>query len=265
MSAFTTPHKAHDLTLGQPLPRNPKIIAIASGKGGVGKTWCSVSIAHALAKIGKRVVLFDGDLGLANVDIQLGLMPEHDLSHVVSGELSLRQVCIPYINGGFDIIAGRSGSATLANLPAGRLAMLRNDLNTLSNDYDYIIIDIGAGIDRTVRSLAGMAGLCIVVITQEPTSLTDAYAYIKLIHQKPPVPDTRVLVNMADNRTDGEKTYKTLLKACQSFLRLNPPLLGVIRRDRKVIDSIRSQQPILSYSPNCDAALDLKSVASLIG
>jgi flagellar biosynthesis protein FlhG len=247
-----------------PQPRNPKIIAVASGKGGVGKTWCSIGLSHALSLSGKRVLLFDGDLGLANVDIQLGLMPEHDLGHVMLGEMSLKQSRIPYLDGGFDIIAGRSGSVSLSTLPASRLAWLREQINILSQDYDYIVLDLGAGIERTVRALASQAGTCVVVVTPDPTSLTDSYAYIKTIHSKPPYPDTRILVNLADTKMEGDKTYKTLQKACYNFLKLNPTLLGIVRRDKKVVDGIRAQQPILNFSPKSDAALDIKSAAALL-
>lgn len=248
-----------------PVARNRKIIAVASGKGGVGKTWCSISMAHALTEAGKRVLLFDGDLGLANVDIQLGLMPQRDLSNVLSGDLTMREARIPYLEGGFDIIAGRSGTGSLANLPASMLSQVRTDLNDLSNDYDRILIDLGAGIERTVRALTLQAGISIVVITPEPTSLTDSYAYIKVVSGKAPPPDIRIVVNMADTREDGEKAYKTLLKACQSFLKISPPLAGIIRRDRKVAEAIRQQQPLLSYSPRCDAAQDLRAIAAVLG
>src|SRR6185312_15989217 len=110
-------------SLAQPLAQRPKgrnVIAVASGKGGVGKTWFSITLTHTLARAGQRVLLFDGDLGLANVDIQLGLMPKYDLGSVVAGRLTLNQAAVSYKDGGFDIIAGRSGSGTLANIPLSR-------------------------------------------------------------------------------------------------------------------------------------------------
>ena len=135
------------------LPSNVKgrnMVAVASGKGGVGKTWFAITLAHALAKQGSRTLLFDGDLGLANLDIQLGLMPKHDLGSVVSGKLTLNQAVIPFEEGGFDIIAGRSGSGGLANIPASRLQMLADDLTLLSATYDKVILDLGAGVEQTV-------------------------------------------------------------------------------------------------------------------
>jgi flagellar biosynthesis protein FlhG len=153
------------------------LVAVASGKGGVGKTWFSITLAHALAKAGRKVLLFDGDLGLANVDIQLGLMPKTDLGSVVAGRLTLNQALVPFPEGGFDIIAGRSGSGTLANIPLSRLQLLGDDLVVLSGTYDKVVVDLGAGVEKTTRNFATQAGTILVVTTDEPTSLTDAYAF----------------------------------------------------------------------------------------
>jgi hypothetical protein len=128
------------------------IIAVASGKGGVGKTWLAITLAHALARLGRRTLLFDGDLGLANVDIQLGLMPEHDLGGVLAGRLSLSQATLPFAPG-FDIVAGRSGCGRLAGVPAAHLTRLCDDLVATAARYDHIILDLGAGLERMVREL----------------------------------------------------------------------------------------------------------------
>lgn len=239
----------------------PNIIAVASGKGGVGKTWFSITLAHALAKMGKSVLLFDGDLGLANVDVQLGLMPKRDLNDVIRGRLSLEKVIQPYEDGEFDIIAGRSGQASLSALPSPRLAFLRDQLVEVADKYDVVIIDLGAGIDRTVRMLSAAAARTFLVTTDEPTSLTDAYAFIKLGNAAGMSKKVSVVVNMAASASDGEKTYRTLLKACENFLRLSPPIAGIIRQDPRVKESIRHQTPILTRSPNSEAAVDAEKIA----
>ena len=243
------------------LAKSASIIAIASGKGGVGKTWFSVTLCHALAQLGRKVLLFDADLGLANVDIQLGLMPERDLSGVLAGRQTLNQAKVPYEDGGFDIIAGRSGSGNLAQLPANRLMAIGQDLIRLSQTYDAVVMDMGAGLDRTVRMLTARAGTILVVTSAEPTSITDAYAFIKVTSQADPNADIRVVVNSVDTKGEGQRTYETLRKACQNFLRVAPPLAGIVRRDRKVLEAIRHQTPIMMRSPGADAALDVAAIA----
>ena len=231
------------------------ILAVASGKGGVGKTWLSSTLCHALAQSGKRVLLFDGDLGLANVDIQLGLTVEKDLSQVVEGKLPLAQVITRFAAGGFDIIAGRSGAGSLAHIPASAMTALRQDLQTLAKQYDYVLIDLGAGVEATVRQLSALASTILVVTNDEPTALTDAYAFIKLTPR--PGPELKLVVNMAGSPAEGQKTYETLNKVCQNFLKFSLILGGIIRRDTKVRDAIRAQQPLLTRSPNTEAADDV--------
>ena len=244
-----------------PRAKGANMLAIASGKGGVGKTWLSITLSHALAKQGRRVLLFDGDLGLANLDIQLGLMPKQDLSSVIAGRLTLNQAIVDYDDGGFQVIAGRSGSGSLANIAASRLQMIGEDLTLLASAFDHVLIDLGAGVERTVRQLAHNAATCIVVLTDEPTSLTDAYAFIKVTHAERPEVKFRIVTNIINSMREGERTYATLLKACQGFLKISPPLLGTVRRDPRVKEAIRSQMPLLTRYPNTEAAEDVSEIA----
>ena len=250
----------------QARPKGKNIIAVASGKGGVGKTWFSITLAHSLARQGQRTLLFDGDLGLANIDIQLGLMPKYDLGSVIAGKLTLNQAASTYPGGGFDIISGRSGSGSLANIPMSRLQLVGDDLTALAASYDRVVLDLGAGVEKAVRLLAESAGICMVVATDEPTSLTDAYAFIKVTAAERPGGDIRLVINQANSVREGERTYAALLKACEGFLKISPSLAGVIRRDMKVREAIRNQTPILTRSPNSDAAKDVEAlVARLLG
>ncbi len=237
-------------------------IAVSSGKGGVGKTWFAITLAQALANAGERVLLFDGDLGLANVDIQIGLAPKHDLGGVISQRLTMKDAVTRYPSGGFDIIAGQSGTGSLASLPAKRLIGLRDQLHALATGYDHVIIDIGAGIDRTARIMSATAGTCLVLTSDDPTSLTDAYAFIKVMTADHPDMNVQIVVNMTASEHLGERTFMTLRKACEAFLKLSPPLAGIIRRDPWVQDSIRNQTALLTRHPNCDAAADVEAIAA---
>ncbi|MEE8271078.1 MAG: MinD/ParA family protein [Alphaproteobacteria bacterium] len=238
-----------------------KLVAVASGKGGVGKTWFAITLAHALASMGQRILLFDGDLGLANVDIQLGLMPKRDLVSVFEGEITMKGALHRHEACGFDIVAGRSGSGTLAGLSTQRLADLESELVALAAGYDRVIVDLGAGIDRTIRRMAGHAGMVLVMTTDEPTALTDAYAFIKVLHGIRPDADIRAVVNLASSGASGERTYATLHNACRKFLKLSPPLAGIVRQDRLVRAAIRAQTPLLVRSPTTDAAADVEAIA----
>ncbi|MBP9693206.1 MAG: AAA family ATPase [Alphaproteobacteria bacterium] len=237
-------------------------IAIASGKGGVGKTLFSVSLAQALSQLGYKILLFDGDLGLANVDIQLGLMPEKDLSNVISGKTSLVHAITHYKDGGFDILAGHSGSGSLATLSAQKLAELKEDLFSISRSYDFLLIDLGAGVDRPVRQLSTAADAILVLTTEEPTALTDAYAFVKLTHTSHPDAKINIVINRAKSLKDGERTYGVIQKSCQNFLHFTPELSGIIRDDPHVSDAIRHQSPLLRRHPDCMAAQDIKTLAN---
>ena len=242
-------------------PAAANLVAVASGKGGVGKTWFAVTLSHALARAGERVLLFDGDLGLANADVQLGLMPDRDLGDATSGRASLAEVVTPSPELGYDIIAGKSGVGSLATLAGDRLAALCAELVALSRRYDRVVADLGAGLGDEVRRLAACGGTIVVVATDEPTSLTDAYAFIKVTAARNPGVVASILVNLAASERAGHKTYEALATACRSFLRIEPPLLGIVRRDAKVPEAIRHQTATLTRHPTCDAAVDVEAVA----
>ncbi len=246
-----------------------RLIAVASGKGGVGKTWLAVTLSHALALAGRRVLLVDADLGLANVDVQLGLEPGRDdggLPAVLAGRLPVAEAARPHPASGVDVLAGCSGSGALAGLDEAAHRGLLGALRAAGARWDDVVLDLGAGLDRGVRALAAGADLLLVVATAEPTSLTDAYAVLKLHRRDRPGGDARLVVNQAADRAAGERTWRSLDRACASFLGGGVPLAGVLRRDPRVPDAIRRQTPFLSRHPTGTLAAEVEALrAALVG
>lgn len=272
---------ARDLRKDEPAPH---LVAIASGKGGVGKTWLAITLAQDLATRGRKVLLVDGDLGLANVDIQLGLAPTSDLSAVLSGRRSLADVIMTHTLPGasFDILPGRSGAASLANLEIGLLDHVLTSVRRLGS-YHTILLDLGAGIDPATRHMAVAADTLLVVSTDEPTALADAYAVLKLhardcdTRRTRAAPasdvsgdaperrvDVRLIINQAASHASGRRTYDILSRACSTFLGQVPALAGIIRRDGKVPDAIRRQTTLLTRHPNSPAAEDVGRIAAAL-
>ncbi len=249
-----------DATLPIPPGGPATLTAIASGKGGVGKTWFAITLAQAWARLGRHVLLFDGDLGLANIDIQLGLPPGPGLGAVLAGRTRLADAAIAHPAFGFAVLAGQSGSGALSSLPLPQIAGLVSALRGLP--YDDIILDLGAGLDHANRHLAAQAARLLVLVTDEPTALTDAYAVIK-VHagDAPPGADVRIAVNQAASAVSGQRTYAKLARACSNFLHRTPPLAGIIRQDDKVRDAIRHQTPLLTRHPGSPAATDMERLA----
>lgn len=246
------------------------IIAVASGKGGVGKTFMSITLASAFAKSGKRTLLVDGDLGLANVDVQLGIAPETDLAAVIAGWVELDDAVVPVdggaSNGGFDVLPGRSGSGALAELPQEEIARLAAGVSALALQYDQVVLDLGAGIEANCMRLARAADKAVMVITDEPTSMTDAYAFIKVLRGYAPKVEPVIAINQAETRASGQRTHEAIARACETFLGFRPRLGGIVMRDDKVRDAIRRQQTLISTDQNAQPIQDVMAIAQgLIG
>lgn len=242
---------------------------IASGKGGVGKTWFSINLAHALGIQRKRVLLFDGDLGLANVDIQLNLKPELDIGSVLKQKCTFEEAILRYkphknFQANIDIITGRTNDGVFTTVSKAGILSLKDSITTIAPRYDQLILDLSAGLDQIIQEFSTFAQHCLVVVTNEPTSLSDAFAFIKVSHQRNPDLPLYIVVNKADSDLQGMETYTRLVQACKHFLKTIPPLVGIIHRDRSVPDSIHKKAPTLAIHPKSQAAQDIESVAKTI-
>jgi flagellar biosynthesis protein FlhG len=251
------------------MTRHPTLTAIASGKGGTGKTFIAVTLAHALSYEGERVLLFDGDLGLSNVAVQLGLTVETPFAAVLAGEIPPHDAAIPFAGGaqrrgGFDILAGPPGSGMFVHTSRGDTARLLAGLK-LTSGYDRVILDLGAGVGDDVMRFSGAADQTILVVTPDPAALTDAYAFVKLHAQRhrpttPAFPAPAFLVNQAST-AEARAVAQALTGSCRSFLNIAVHSLGTVRRDPKVVDAVRHQQPLPSLHKECGAAHDIVALA----
>ncbi len=237
-----------------------KIITVTSGKGGVGKTGISLNLSLSLAQKGYKVCLFDADLGLANVNIITGLFPEYGLEEVIQGKKTLSDIIIKNYQG-IDIIPGSSGVQKMADLTAEEANNLVHAFMDMDG-YDYFIIDTSAGISTQVLSFCRACHEMILVITPEPTSLTDAYSLLKVLGSKGKnLPTIRVIVNQVKNAENAQAIYKKLRKTVFRFLSIKLTPLGIVAHDPKVRAAIISQTPFLLAFPNSVASRCLHSLA----
>lgn len=240
------------------------ILAVASGKGGVGKTFLAASLAHALARTGRRVLLVDADLGLANLDIQLGVTDHRHLGRALADGRPLAELVLHDPGTGLDLLLGPSGWRGLAALDGAPLERLAEGLSALASGYDATLLDLEAGIGPRTLALCRIAARVLLVVTPEPTALTDGYALVKVGLRRHP--GLTVLANLADAPAQGVECWRTLVTTCRRFLGLDPPLLGVVRRDPRVADAIGRQVPFLARYPAAPAALDIERIArTLLG
>jgi len=243
------------------------VLAIASGKGGVGKTWFSATLASAFGRVGRRALLVDCDVGLANADVQLGVRPEADLQAVVRGWVGLEAAITPVLGGparpgGFDLVAGHSGTGALAQITADEVLAVCQGVRQAAPHYDFVLLDLAAGLDAATLRFARTADRLVLIITEEPTSLTDAYAFAKVMRlqhaeTKPPL----VLVNMAESKQRGRAVFEQFAGACDKYLGMRPELVGVVCRDARVSDAIRAQTPLIVRHPQSPAFDDVRRAA----
>lgn len=255
------------------LPANPrgpmsanrpiKVIAVTGGKGGVGKTNLSVNLSVALAEMQRRVILMDADLGLANVDVLLGLQPKHTLADVLDGSKSLKDVLLNG-PGGVRVVPASSGVQQMTHLTPQEHAALIYAFNDISDQLDVLMVDTAAGISETVVSFVRAAQEVVVVVCDEPSSITDAYALIKLLNSEHGVFRFRVIANMTRTNQEGINLFNKLNGVCERFLDASLQYLGHVPFDENVRKAVQKRQPLMQYAPRSKAASAIRVMAQKI-
>lgn len=240
---------------------NARIIAITSGKGGVGKSNFTINLGLALTKLGYKVTILDADLGLANIDVIVGLIPKYTLAHVIRREKTIEEIIMEGPNG-IKLISGGSGLKELVDLTNEQLLYLINNLKHVEQFSDFILIDTGAGINHSVLSFVNAASEIILVSTPEPTSITDAYAMIKNILSKDKHKTINVLINRVESHQEGLEIFNKLNTASQRFLKVQLTSLGYLYDDILVSRSVKSQNPFILKYPNSLISQGVDVIAS---
>ena len=235
-------------------PTSPlRVIAVTSGKGGVGKTNVVTNLALALSRAGKRVLVWDADLGLANIDVLLGLKPEYNINHMLSGEKSLREILVTG-PGGFRIMPASSGIQELSDLGEGQKVRLLSELDEFEDDLDFLLIDTGAGISSNVTYFNMAAQERILVVTPEPTSITDAYAMIKVMATKYNQKSFNILPNMVSGVKEAKSVYTLLAGVADKHIgHLSLGYIGYVVKDEHLVKSVRQQRAVLDLFPQSQA------------
>ena len=234
---------------GEDTGKSIKVLSITSGKGGVGKTNVVANLAYSLRKKNQKVLVFDADIGLGNVDILLGLAPKFNLQHVLKGQKKIEEIIVEG-PGGVNILPATSGVQELTNLSKDARLVLVEELNRINDQYDYLIFDTGAGISSNVTYFCCAAHEILLIVSTEPTSLTDAYALIKLLNQNHGQKKFRLIVNIVKSDREAKEIYKHLMAVTDRFLdSVSINYLGFIFSDPNVPKSVRQQKPFLELYP----------------
>ncbi len=244
---------------------NARVIAVTSGKGGVGKTSLSVNLAMEMATLGKRVVIFDADFGLANVEVMLGIRPTHNLFDLIHNNKTMPEI-ITKGPMGIGFISGGSGVSELASLDKNSIKLLITEMVKLDKMYDVVIIDTGAGITDSVMEFVMVSPEVLLVVTPEPTSITDAYSLLKVLRRKdefnPLYKSIKVVSNRVTEEDEGEEIFGKINTVSSKFLNTKLEYLGSVPQDKSASLAIIEQKPVVSAYPNCQATKAIKELAA---
>lgn len=235
------------------------VIAITSGKGGVGKTNFTVNLALALQEAGKNTLIFDADLGMANIDVVLGVVPSYTLAHVIKRQKRLQEIILTGPKG-VKVLPGSSGSIELSSLSEQQIQNLISQWRNLEGKFDFILIDTGAGIHQDVLNFLKAADDIIVLLTPEPPSITDSYGLIKVLSQQKLQSSLYLVINQTTSKEEGQRIFRRVANVIQEFLGLQIELLGSIPYDEKVSAAVKSQRPFFLEYPNSAAAKGMSKV-----
>jgi flagellar biosynthesis protein FlhG len=241
--------------------RPVKVIAVTGGKGGVGKTTVSANLAVALAERGREVMVLDADLGLANIDVLLGLQPRYNLSHVLTGERTLDEIVVTGPKG-IKVVPASSGVRQMANLGPLEHAGLVRAFSELQRPLDVLLVDTSAGIHDSVLTFARAAQHSLVVVCDEPASLTDAYALIKVLSREQGVGRFHVVASQTRSPGEGRELYQKLVRVCDRFLDVTLDYAGHVPYDEFVRRSIQRQSAVVETYPGCLASQAFKNLAA---
>ncbi len=259
--------QAAELRQGAPPVARPRArfrcLAVGSGKGGVGKTMVSIGVACWLARLKYNVLLIDADIGLANVDLQMGVDPVFTLQDVVYGNCPIEEAVMATPHGP-DLLAAASGAPELVEMGGARREMLVGELMRFASRYDFLIIDGAAGIGNSITDFLAAAPEVLVVVANEPTSIMDAYSLIKVLRQRASPPALKLVINMVRTLDEGELLARRLNDITEKFLQLPIPVAGIVTYDQIVGDAIRARQPLVSYAIRSAPAKCLADVTKFL-
>lgn len=242
------------------LSHTDNVVAVSSGMGSMGKTWLSMTLAHALNLLSQSVLMLDADNGVLNAGFQLGLNDRPTLNQVLADKLTLNQALISVNRKKFDILTGEAGSVLFEDVPDGKIQILREDLLILAESYQYVLCDIPPS-ERIMQHLLPDAADLLLICTNDPANLVATYNFLKDVVGRNRYKSLQIVVNYANSYEEGLQTYNTLRRACERYIKSTPKLLGVIRRDTRVRDAIRNHALLLNRYPNSEAADDVMHIA----
>ena len=240
-----------------------QVIGIASGKGGVGKTTVAANLAVSLAALGKRVMVFDADLGLANAQLALGCRAKYNFSHVLSGKKTVQEIIVegPL---GVQLVPGSSGIQRMASLSIVETAGIIQSFSEIEGNLDYLIVDLAAGLSDTVMTFLGACQHRFIIVKDDPSSIADAYATIKVMTQDYKLDNISIISNCMNSQAAGDRLYQGITSVIQRFLGGQVAHLGTIREDEMVLRSIKASKPLLQFSPSSAATRDFELLAKTV-